>query len=136
MLLYGCLIPGDLTCIALGMDEICLCTDPEVRKYLRRPHKRWSAPARPAAVYPARRFKRIAAQCGFFTIHGNYQPLEKAVPKKELPMLSRIVIPAKALPDIRRDLRHLGITHGTIFPDLDGLAKAVRREWIDDNVPR
>jgi hypothetical protein len=50
-------------------------------------------------------------------------------------MLARIVIPGdkEVREVIHRDLRHLGITHATVFPDLDGLAKAIKNEWIDYN---
>src|SRR5262245_43761629 len=110
--------PWRLNKDSLHVDEVCLCTEKKVRKYLAKPHDPWTPPRKPAAIYPAHNFRRIAAQCGFFTIHGTAKPLEKNVTAHTTPMLARIAIPAKRAGTIRKDLRHAGITDATIFPDL------------------
>ena len=66
--------------------------------------------------------RRITAQSGLFTIH----------PRPNISYsnsLIKFIIPATSRVQIRRELRTLGITRASLFPDLDGVS-----ESINDNV--
>jgi hypothetical protein len=128
--------PWRLNKFSTRSDAIHLCTDREVAKFLpEEPHGKSNPPPKIAAIYPAHSFRRIAAQNGQSTIHGSSKSLESYVPAKTPPILARIVIPGKkkVRRAIHRNLRHLGVTHATIFPDLGGLATAIKHEWVDYN---
>lgn len=74
----------------------------------------------PVAVHPTSIHPRITAQKSCFTIHGKKRdPLSKLVGPR---ILSKYTIKTTNLCNMRRDLRLTGITHSSIFPDLDGLA--------------
>ena len=78
-------------------------------------------PQKPIAVHPTSIHPRITAQKGCFTIHGrNHDSLSKQVGPR---ILRRYAVNTRKFGDIRKQLRMLGITHSTIYPDLDGLAK-------------
>jgi hypothetical protein len=80
----------------------------------------------PIAVHGTSIHPRITAQKGCFTIHGKIQkPLSEMVPDR---ILRQYHIQAP-LGSIRTDLRMLGITYSTMFPDLDGLATDLR-SWF------
>ena len=83
----------------------------------------------PVAVYPTHFARRFSTQRSCFTVHGSDQkPLEKLY-RGPRTRLEKIVIPADAVEDIRDDLLTCGIDEVTIFPDLDGLGRAIRTEW-------
>ncbi len=75
----------------------------------------------PVAVHPTNIHPRMSVQRSCFTVHGK----RKASLKEMLPAadLIQFVIDPKVIPQMRNDLRLLGITHATVFPDLEGLAK-------------
>jgi hypothetical protein len=76
---------------------------------------------KPIAVHPTSIHQRILAQKSCFTIHGrNQESLSKQVGPR---VLRRYVVNAQKFSAIRAQLRMLGITYSTVFPDLDGLAK-------------
>jgi hypothetical protein len=91
----------------------------------------WGAPPDtgnrlPVAVHATAIHPRITAQKGCFTIHGTLkQPLSEIVPDRLLRQY-QILGP---LESIRSDLRMMGITYSTMFPDLDGLATDLR-SWF------
>lgn len=90
---------------------------------------------------------RIAAQSARFTVHGTRGKLEKA--KSAEGYLRKFVIPAEPKLQIWRDLYSCGITEASLFPDLEHLARdlkrteprprpkdsAPRQEWGMDPVP-
>ncbi|MBN1563882.1 MAG: hypothetical protein JXA10_08585, partial [Anaerolineae bacterium] len=44
------------------------------------------------------------------------------------PYFMKFVIPARAKANIRQQLRQIGITHYTIYPDLDGISQKLNWE--------
>lgn len=79
----------------------------------------------PVAVYPPHMHPRITAQRSCFTIHGlnqgSIQTLVAALGNRS-PLLAKIVIPSTCRDDLLRSLRMLGVSHATMYPDLDHLA--------------
>lgn len=75
------------------------------------------------AVIAPRTDRRMAAQLGNYTIHGNRTPIE------ELPntdnYLAKITIPSEAFSQIKGDLLTAGIRRSILFPDLSNLAKEI-----------
>jgi FRG domain-containing protein len=98
----------------------------------------------PAAVRPLRATRRILAQKGVFTIHGNrlirLNEISHEAGKRI--RLEIIVIAAECRKEIKRQLATVGITAATLFPDLEGICREVayryswgwdyRREMIKD----
>ena len=80
----------------------------------------------PAAGISIRTTRRIQAQRGVFTIHHSDK-----TPLDDIPgdtHLWRYVIPSSAKPTILKQLRRLGVTRLTIFPDLDSVALEASEE--------
>jgi hypothetical protein len=89
---------------------------------------------RPVAVYPNYVDRRIIAQRSCFTIHGSRRgSLEKIFNKKE-DRLAKVLIPAYKVADIKRELEMGGINEATVFPDLEGLGRAVTKNWLTEEV--
>ena len=88
-----------------------------------------STPKRPIAFRPALRFPRMLVQRSTFTIHPVPAP-GMTIPEllTERKHLVRYVIPADRKQGLLLHLRFLGITHSAIFPDLEGLSRAVVEE--------
>jgi len=40
-----------------------------------------------------------------------------------------VILPKAALPNMRRSILNHGITESVVFPDLEGLAKEMKREF-------
>ncbi len=77
----------------------------------------------PVAIKPTYIHARMGAQKSCFTIFGlRQEPLRDMVPDA---ILSRFVLRRKAIPSIQRDLKMLGVTHTTVFPEAEYLAKEV-----------
>lgn len=82
----------------------------------------------PAALTGVRRFDRIRAQTGVFTVmHRDSRPLEETSPTT----LIKYVIPHAARPQIVRELQRLGVHAAAMYPDLQHLAIRVA-----DRLPR
>jgi len=84
------------------------------------------------ALYGAHNSPRIVAQRGVFTIFGqNTIAMEKVYDKDAFPRLSltRLILPKDALPSMRKSILSHGITESVVFPDLEGLAKEMKREF-------
>ncbi|MBK9384681.1 MAG: FRG domain-containing protein [Planctomycetes bacterium] len=84
----------------------------------------------PVAMYGAHNSPRIVAQRGVFTIFGqDPTPMETAYSSRsEFPAgtLIKLVIPSDSVAQLRTDVFSFGVTHSTVFPDLDGLAREIR----------
>lgn len=100
----------------------------------------------PVAVRPNRFNPRLLAQSGTFTLHGGKvygsreQPvripdgdglpapihLEKLKDHGSQPFLKTFLVEKDP---VREELRHLGIHHATLFPDLDGQAAFLKQRW-------
>ena len=75
----------------------------------------------PVAIHPTNIHKRMSAQKSCFTIHGKRkESLNKLVDSKHL---KKYVINSSNSKDMLKELKWLGISQSTMFPDLDGLAK-------------
>lgn len=81
------------------------------------------------AIYPRRHNPRLASQAGVFTLHSDFTPLEVT----DLPGLTRFTLVAGATAETREILEVLGINEYTIFPDLDGLGRMLRRRFPPQN---
>lgn len=81
----------------------------------------------PAAAIGIRTSKRIQAQLGVFTIHhASKRPLEDWGDGTHV---WRLVIPQESKESIREELRRLGVTSLSLFPDLDNVAKEASRSY-------
>ncbi len=81
----------------------------------------------PIAIQPTYVHERLRAQKASFTIHGkdtrNFEELFVVAPLVQKGFFRKYIFPTSEVENILDDLKMLGITHTTIFPDLDGLAK-------------
>lgn len=80
---------------------------------------------------PAEMDARLVAQSGLFVVPGVLdRPLGTILagyrPQQDL--LRKFVLPAEARADAMRTLYRMNITHATLFPDLDGLARSIAYE--------
>ena len=78
----------------------------------------------PVAIHPANIHNRMSAQKSCFTIHGSDK--RSLALQVDSTVLRKYEIEGKALADMRKDLRMLGVTHASVFPDLDGLARDLK----------
>ena len=77
----------------------------------------------PVAVKPTYVHARMGAQKSCFTIFGQKQePMATIVPGR---ILAKLVMRKKALAGLRRDLNVLGVTHTTVFPETEHLAREI-----------
>ncbi|WP_064603030.1 FRG domain-containing protein [Photobacterium sp. J15] len=75
--------------------------------------------------------KRIRSQSGMFTLHGNrVEPLDWYTALNQL--IYKIYIPYQCVKKMKEELKLLGITASFVFPDLDGLAKEITEDIVDD----
>ena len=80
----------------------------------------------PVALAAPWRNARVAAQKGYFTIHGNdLRPVEECAPS----CVKRIDIPQHLVRDIIRLLNSSATNTFSQFPDLDGLSMKLRRQF-------
>jgi hypothetical protein len=85
----------------------------------------------PVNLFSIHNSPRVVAQRGVFTVFGkSSEPMEER--HKSLPFpstaLARIDIPEDKTIGMLKSLRAIGFSESAIFPDLDGLAKEIRRE--------
>ena len=86
----------------------------------------------PVALYGAHNSPRIVAQRGVFTIFGQDTiAMEKVYDSDGFPRksLTKLILPREALPGMRTSILSHGITESVVFPDLEGLAKEMKREF-------
>jgi hypothetical protein len=86
----------------------------------------------PLAIYGAHNSPRIIAQRGAFTIFGhNGLSMEELYDRDEFPptSLTKIILGKDLLPAMRRSILGHGITESLVFPDLDGLAREIKRDF-------
>lgn len=85
--------------------------------------------AEPIAIFGVHNSPRIVAQRGVFVIFGsNLAPLDENADLLGTDALARIEIPQPARIALREGLMSIGLTDSTVFPDLDGLAREIRRK--------
>jgi hypothetical protein len=84
--------------------------------------------AQPIAIYGVHNSPRIVSQRGVFVIFGsNLSPLDENAELEAASALSKIEIPKGSRGALRSSLTSIGLTDSTVFPDLDGLAREIRR---------
>ena len=86
----------------------------------------------PVALNGTHNSSRIVAQRGVFTIFGqNTTAMDDLFEKASFPSncLVKVTIAKNLLPDMRKSILNNGITESVVFPDLDGLAREIRREF-------
>lgn len=82
-------------------------------------------PADVIALFPEKSNERLLAQGGFFTFHKNLMPLEKL--KREF--LLKIEIDKSQISLLDCYLDDMGMREYYLFPDLDGLARYLKRRY-------
>jgi hypothetical protein len=82
---------------------------------------------------------RIAAQSGWFSVHRYSQGRDEFVPlerhSKFRQYLTSFAVPRQTFDRIRKELRVLGITQATMFPDLAGLCAEIQAACIGSYRP-
>ena len=89
-------------------------------------------PMLPVMIYGTYNSPRIVAQRGGFALFGQgTDPMEKVFSEQNFPSkaLVKIEISKDHVDAIRASLFRKGFTESVVFPDLDGLAKEIRREF-------
>lgn len=84
----------------------------------------------PVALYGAHNSPRIVAQRGAFTIFGqSTKGMDEIYSAENFPAgcLTKVVLDRSVLPIMRKAILAHGITESVVFPDLDGLAKEIKR---------
>ncbi|AKJ31539.1 FRG domain-containing protein [Caldimonas brevitalea] len=80
---------------------------------------------------PSRMDRRLVAQSGLFVVPGQLQqPLAEILDHyaSDAPLLKKIVLPAALRDQAMHALYRMNVTHATLFPDLDGLARSIAYE--------
>jgi hypothetical protein len=86
----------------------------------------------PVALYGAHNSPRIVAQRGVFAIFGQDTiSMERVYEQGSFPRVSltKVILPKDAVPNMRNSILSHGITESVVFPDLEGLAKEMKREF-------
>jgi FRG domain len=86
----------------------------------------------PVELYGAHNSPRIVAQRGVFTIFGqSTHAMEQAFDTDAFPTggLLKLVLTKDVLPALRRSILNQGITESVVFPDLEGLAREIKRSF-------
>jgi FRG domain len=84
----------------------------------------------PIALYGTHNSPRIVAQRGVFTIFGkNTTPMEEVYVTANFPQdsLLKLTIPLQNIAALLKAITSSGITDSVIYPDMDGLAKEIKR---------
>lgn len=86
----------------------------------------------PVALNGSHNSSRIVAQRGVFTIFGqNTAAMEDLFETESFPdnCLIKVTIDKDLLPTMKNSILYNGVTESVVFPDLDGLAREIRREF-------
>ncbi|MEJ7683331.1 MAG: hypothetical protein WKG06_36825 [Segetibacter sp.] len=78
----------------------------------------------PIAIYPPHLDERMSAQQACFILFGN---IVKGLDHNDSPekFLDFVFVGAESKPKILKELRMLGISNYSMYPDLDGLGKTI-----------
>ena len=127
--------PVELNDATIGVRDIVVPSESSLVKYLPK-HGADVQAQLPVAVHPDYADPRMTAQHSKFTMHGSLPiPLEDMPELQQLRnkgRLVRILIAAEddnAVESFKDSLALLGIRSSTVFPDLTGLAKDIRRDY-------
>jgi len=80
---------------------------------------------------PAEMDRRLVAQSGLFVVPGQIELTLEQILRNYAAgetLLKKIVLPIALRDDVMRALYRMNITHATLFPDLDGLARSIGYE--------
>jgi len=113
--------------VARWKDAILDVSDTRLQRYLRPPFYEHALPRHPVAFLPPFKSRRIVAQKGAFTIHG-----ESRRGLDEYSMgghLVKVVVKRRDVVHLREELACLGITETSVFPELEGLSREVVAYW-------
>ena len=86
----------------------------------------------PVAIYGTHNSPRIVAQRGVFTIFGKIMsPMENLLERIAFPddSLLKMEIPKSSLKQMRDSIFAIGFTDSVVFPDLEGLARELKRQF-------
>lgn len=90
----------------------------------------------PIAIIPTYTHPRMRSQKGCFTLHGSssrdVESLAWDMGLVERGFFKKYTIPYDCASKMLRDLRTLGITHSTLFPDHDGLAIDLKNAFREE----
>ena len=84
------------------------------------------------AMYGAHNSQRIVAQRGVFTVFGKkLDPMERIFEKDSFPehALVKVTLPRTNLPNMYKTILDYGVTESVVFPDLEGFAKEMKRQF-------
>ncbi len=87
-------------------------------------HPQW-----PLAVDPPHVARRLTVQRSHFTIHGTDKGGLDKMTEKPNSRLVKFTVASGDIVQILDDLTTCGIAEATVFPDLEGLARELQREW-------
>ena len=122
--------PLELNRVSVGIPEFPLSwTDTGILNFRTAFEKGAVGHELPVAIYPASIDIRVSAQKSCFTIHGKNTTSIDDVFRESLMKRSYLlkypIIPTKK-DEILSDLRIMGISYSTLFPDFDGLSEELR----------
>lgn len=86
----------------------------------------------PVAIYGAHNSQRIVAQRGTFVVFGKKSnPMEALFKSSKFPTdcLIKLKLNRGSLPALSKALRNHGFSDSVVFPDLDGLAREIKRDF-------
>ena len=90
---------------------------------------------KPVALFGTHNSSRIVSQRGVFTVFGKkIQPLETTYIEDSFPQdcLIKLTFPKEKILTLLNSLNSIGITDSVVYPDLEGLAKELRRYYKFD----
>jgi hypothetical protein len=104
--------------------------DVDSRRYVSKYFMEEELPPYPIAVLPPHIDKRITAQKSVFTIHGRkVDGFEKLCASQKNAQLAKLYLNGKSRDTLEDQLITAGITETSVFPDLEGLAREIKREY-------
>ncbi len=90
---------------------------------------------KPIGIFGTHNSSRIVSQRGVFTVFGKkLKPMEETYIEDSFPQdsLIKLILPKDKILSLLTSLTSLGITDSVVYPDLEGLAKEVRRFYKFD----
>lgn len=115
-----------------GFDRGILTPDDEALQSYKPLTKFSDMNAQAVGIYGAHNSPRIVAQRGAFTIFGqSTKGMDHTYDSEGFPSgsLLKVVLKRAVLPKMRASILNHGITESVVFPDLEGLAKEIKRSF-------
>jgi hypothetical protein len=125
------LVAGKAEIVSPSAQGVSKTDTKSVSPWLQQRWSRKTIPESPLAIFPTHIARRISSQKSCFTIHGSREHgFSKFVGGKRA-CLKKIIIPGHAVQGTRFGLHDYGIDDTTIFPDLEGLGRALATSYRD-----